>query len=176
MGLFGGIKDAKYSEGGVYIVPGVYRLQVVACKQIRTRTQKDAFVAEFKVLESSTPERPPGSAVSWMLTFDKEPAMGNLKQFLGVALKHINPAVTEDQIDESVCEYVVSAANPLGGIAANPAAVPPTPAITPVIVRCSAANTKTKANRDFTKCKFFVDGDAAGALKDAQSQAAGVAV
>lgn len=176
MGIFGGIKEARYSEGGVYLLPGVYRLQVVVCKQLRTRTQKDAVVVEFKVLESSTPERPVGSSVSWMLTFDKEPAMGNFKQFLGVALKWINPAATEDMIDESVCEYASGPANPLGGIAANPTATPPTPAITPVIIRCSAANTKTKANRDFTKVKYFVDGDAAGALKDAQSQAAGVAV
>lgn len=146
MGVFGGIKEAKYSEGGVYLKPGVYRLQITACKYLHTRTGKDAFVVEMKVLESTNAERQPGSTCSWMVTLDKEPAMGNIKQFLMCAVP-----CAESDIDEKVVEYVVQeSANPLAG----------------KIVRCSATDIMTKANRPFTKCKFFLDADEAGAKKD----------
>jgi hypothetical protein len=154
MGLFGGIKDAKYSEGGIYVLPGVYLFEIQALKAIRTRTQKDAFVAEFKVLESTNPERLPNSLCSWMVTFDKEPAMGNVKQFLASVL-----GVKDDQIDESVAEYAV---NLVDDAATNRVANP----CKGRKVRCSAVNITTKSNRPFTKCKFFTEADAAGAAKD----------
>lgn len=159
MGLFGGIKEAKYSEGGVYVKAGVFRFQIEALKAIRTRTGKDAFVAEFKVAESTNTERPVGSLCSWMVTFDKEPAMGNVKQFLAALLN-----VKDDQIDESVAEYAVNAVDdPANKRVANPCKGR--------FVRCSAIDIMTKSNRPFTKCKFFNDADAAGAAKDQQAAA-----
>lgn len=152
MGVFGGIKEAKFSEGGIYVLPGVYRVQITACKQIKTRTGKQAFIVECKILESTNPERLPGSQVTWMVTLDKEPALGNIKQFLAIALE-----CGEDQITEEVCEFAVNEqANPLKDR----------------IVRCSAINIQTKANRPFTKCKFFGDADKAGAEKDQKAQQA----
>lgn len=156
MGLFGKIKEAKYSEGGVYLTDGVFRLAIEALKLIETRAKKQAFVAEFKVLESSNATRQPGSLCSWMVMMDKEPAMGNIKQFLASML-----GVADDQIDESVAEFAV---NPDNNKDTGPNGTPAP--IKGRIVRCSATNIKTKANRDFTKCKFFVDTDAAGAMKD----------
>jgi hypothetical protein len=152
MGVFGGVTGAKYSEGGVYLVPGVFRLKVVICKHIKTGAHtgsKDAFVAEFEVLESNAPQLPPGTLVSWMAMLHHTPAMGNIKNFLGAAIpEHVEKGI---EIDESVAEYAVNeAANPLADR----------------IVRCSAVNTKTKAGRDFTKCKFFADADSAGATDD----------
>lgn len=156
MGVFGGIKGAKYSEGGVYLVPGVYRLKILICKYIKTAQHsgaKDAFVAEFEVLESNVADRPSGSTCSWMVTLDKLPALGNIKQFLLACL----PDATEDQIDESAVEFVVNEQkNPLKDY----------------IVRCSAVNIKTKANRDFTKCKFLRDADGAAAAAADQASAA----
>jgi len=141
MGVFGGIKGAKYSEGGNYVKPGVHRFKVMLCKHIKTAPHtgsKDAFVVEMETLESTAHEK--GELVTWMATLDKTPSLGNIKMFLMAAL----PAedVTEDQIDESVVEYAINEAeNPLKD----------------QIVRCSATNIKTKANRDFTKCKFIRD-------------------
>jgi hypothetical protein len=155
MGLFGKIGEAKFSEGGIYILPGVYLLEIQELKAIKTRTQKDAYVAEFKVLESTNPERLPGSTCSWMVTMDKEPAMGNIKQFLSAVLK-----VEMDAIDESVAEYSVNEVDdPKTNRVANPCKGK--------IVRCSAVNIKTKGKgADFTKCKYFQDTDATGAAKD----------
>ena len=135
MGVFGGIKEAKYSEGGVYVKQGVYKLCVTACKQIVTRKKQDAFVAEFLILESSNPERPVGSAMSWMVIAQPDtPWLGNIKQFLMTVLE-----TEEEKIDESVCEFVVSAENPLKDRE----------------VRLSAIDIKTKKNADFTKCKYM---------------------
>lgn len=155
MGVFGGIAGAKYSEGGVYLKPGVFRLEILAVKYIKTAPHsgsKDAFVVEFKVIESSNPDLLPGSLPSWMVTLDKAPALGNIKQFLTTAVED----ATDEAITEAAVEYVVSPAQPLKG----------------VIVRASAVNIKTKANRDFTKVKFVKDSAGAeGAMKE-QSAAA----
>ncbi len=59
MGLFGGIKDAKYSEGGVYVVPGLFRFKIKEVKIIETRAKDKGFVAEFEVLKSSAADRQP---------------------------------------------------------------------------------------------------------------------
>lgn len=135
MGVFGGIKESKYSEGGVYVLPGVYKVAVTACKHIKTRKGQEAFVVEMLVQESNNPERMPGSSMSWMVTMDKEPALGNIKQFLKTILE-----AEEDQIDESVVLYAVDEKeNPLAGKE----------------VRISATNITTKSNRPFTKCKFM---------------------
>lgn len=146
MGLFGKIGEAKFSEGGIYVLPGVYLFDIIAVKTLRTRTMKDAFVAEFSVVESSNPQRLPGSSCSWMVTFDKEPAMGNVKQFLATVL-----AATMEQITEAIAEAACSEANPLAGKR----------------VRCSAVEITTKANRPFTKVKFLsADASAADIAKE----------
>lgn len=140
MGLFGKINEAKYSEGGIYILPGVYRLRVDTVKAIRTRTAKDAFVVEVTIMESTNKDRLPGSACTWMVTLDKEPALGNIKQFISVAAP-----CEMDQVTEAVAEAVTvekgENAQPLKGR----------------IVRCSAVEIMTKANRPFTKVKFIAD-------------------
>lgn len=143
MGMFSKIKDAKFSEGGVYIKQGVYRLQIEAVKAILTRQKKQAFVVEVKVLESNNPERAAGSLCTYMVTMDKEPALGNVKQFLETIMKPEQldfSKLSEEQCD-AVCEGVCAEKNPLRGR----------------IVRASCVDIKTKAGRDFTKVKFLTD-------------------
>ena len=147
MGIFGKINEATYSDGGVYVLPGVYRFKIRNVLYKRTRQQKDAFIAEFEVLESTNPERPVGSTCSWMVTLDKEPALGNIKQFLAEAMGQPMVAITEQ-----VVEAVISAGNPLGAKG--------------VCVRASAVNIKTKRNTDFTKVKFIRDSAGAAAAED----------
>lgn len=158
MGLFGGVKDAKFSEGGVYLGEGVFRLQINACKQIRTRTGKDAFLAEFTVAESTNVKHLPGSQVTWMVTFDKEPALGNVKQFIATAITDELTArgMSGDpmgHVDEPLCELVVGPSQPLKG----------------KFIRASGNNIKTKAGRDFTKVKFLPDSAGHAAMVAAQA-------
>jgi hypothetical protein len=148
MGVFGKINDATFSDGGVYLKQGVYRLEIVKCIYKKTRQQKDAFIVEFKTLESTNPELPVGSAPSWMVTLDKEPALGNIKQFLAEAL-----STDMDKIVEQVVEAVVAETgakpNPLAGYK----------------IRAAAVNIMTKANRPFTKVKFLRDTAGAAAAE-----------
>jgi hypothetical protein len=161
MGVFGKIGEAKYSEGGVYLKPGVFRLEIQKVKFQKTRKGQEAFLVEFLVLDSTNPEHPKGSAVTWMVTMDKEPAMGNVKQFIATAFhdKLIELKIPVeghmDAIDEATAELVISDQQPLTG----------------KVVRASANNITTKAGRPFTKVKFLAD--AAGHDAAASSFAAG---
>jgi hypothetical protein len=148
---YGGISEAKFSEGGTYVLPGVYRFKVLACKHIKMRTGKEAFVVELEVMESTNPERMPGSTCSWMVTLDKEPALGNVKQFITTAC-----ACKDDQVNEAAVLLIVSEQNPLKG----------------TVLRAAATNIKTKAGRDFTKVKWLEDNvGAAGAAAAAAASA-----
>jgi hypothetical protein len=149
MGIFGNISSATYSDGGVYLLPGVYRLKIKSCIYKKTRKGQDAFIVEFEVVESTNTERLPGSTCSWMVTMDKEPALGNIKQFIAEAVEQAMEA-----INEQIAEAVVAAQNPLAGR----------------FVRCSAVNIKTKANRDFTKVKFIRDSAGKAAAEAEQAK------
>jgi hypothetical protein len=133
MGLFAGIKEAKVSQGGVYIEPGVYKSRIDACKSGKTRAGVGFFVVELEHLESNNLKHPPGTKVSWMVTLDKEPALGNIKAFLAAASNS-----KEEEIDDAGAELVVSAENPLKD----------------TVLKISAVNIQTKAGTPFTKCAF----------------------
>lgn len=133
MGLFDKIKDAKTSQGGVYIEPGVYRLKVRCLKQGKSRAGKDFVVAEFETMESNNPARPVGGFQSWMVMLDKayeETSLGNIKAFLSILT-----STPEHEVDGAGVELAFSAANPCEGLE----------------IRASASNIKTRANKDFTK-------------------------
>lgn len=149
MGFFGGIRSAKYSEGGVYLQPGVYRLRINRCKQGKTRTGVPFFVAEFEVLESSVEEQPAGSAVSWMVQIKPDtPALGNIRSFCEVVggftfdaeCKGLSEEEAQAREDAIVAE-IVGEANVFAG----------------TIVKASGSNIKTKQGRDFTKVVFMPD-------------------
>lgn len=149
---YGKIQEAKFSEGGTYLLPGVYRIEVIACKHIKTRQGREAFVVELSILESNNPERPPGSTCSWMVMLDQEPALGNIKNFISAAYP-----CEDSQVSEQAVLLIVGEKNPLKGHRA----------------RASAVNIKTK-NRgtDFTKVKWFEDSVGAGTVAADQSSAA----
>jgi hypothetical protein len=145
MGLYSKIRESKYSEGGNYLQVGVFRLQINEVKSMRTRKGADAFLSVFKVLESTNTAHAVGSEVTWMVTLDKEPAMGNIKQFLASVFD-----VDMDDVDEAAAELAVGPQQPAKSR----------------VVRASATNITTKAGRPFTKVKFFPDKDAHGAAED----------
>jgi hypothetical protein len=135
MGVFSKIKDAHSTGGGVYFLPGTYALECRKCTSSKTREDRPFFVAEFTILESSNPERPVGTSVSFMVMLDKylETALGNVKQCAAALFD-----IPEDNVDEAGVEALVSAANPAAGNK----------------VRATASMTKTKKGADFTKVMF----------------------
>lgn len=136
MSMFDGIETARSSEGGVYFKPGVYRTKVLACKSLKTRKGIGAFVVETELLSSTEPSLPAGTLCSWVVTLDKEPALGNIKSFIAAAMHTETKDVTAAAVD-----MVVSAGNPLKD----------------VILKVSAQNIKTKAGTDFTKITWLPD-------------------
>lgn len=146
MGMFSGIDKAKSAEGGVYPVPGVFDLEVVALKAGKTRAGKNFFVAEFEILASSVQDaRPVGSLMSWMVMIDPaylDTALGNIKGFLSVLT-----GIPHAKIDEAGVEDAVSAGNPCKGMR----------------VRAAFNNIKTKAGKDFTKATWVCNLDTATA-------------
>jgi hypothetical protein len=133
MGLFAGIKDAQISQGGVYLKPGVYKARIEQCLSKNTRANVGCFIVELDILESNNPELPPGTRCSWVVTLDKEPALGNIKHFVAVATE-----TDEEEIDEAGVELIVSADNPLKD----------------TIVTISAVNITTKKGTPFTKVTY----------------------
>jgi len=136
MSLFNGIRDAKVGQGGVYFLPGLYEVEIQKVHTLVSRKREDLFIVEAKILESNNPDRAPGSSASWLVNFKQDAALGNIKGFIA-ACNGIDPADevrVNDEVDEDVCEYVVSEENPLAGTR----------------VKLEAVMKKTKSGGDFT--------------------------
>lgn len=137
MGLFGriGEKGIKSNGGGVFFEPGKYALEVRAHKTGKTREGRSYFVCEFTILESSNPERPSGTGVSWMVMMDKnlETALGNIKGYVAALMD-----MSEEDVDEPGIEALISAANPGAGLK----------------VRAVVSTVKKKNGDPFTKPVF----------------------
>lgn len=135
MGIFDGIGNAQYFESGKYVSPGLYKTVIQKVKQSATRTKRPFFVVEMKVLESSNlKEHPLGTDMSWMVMLDQDAALGNIKHFISVASE-----TPIEQVQAADAEDACSEANPLDGTE----------------IRLMAVNIKTRANKDFTKCRFI---------------------
>ena|SRR3990167_1759268 len=157
MGIFDGIGKAQYFEGGKYVAPGFYLVDVQRVKQAKTRNGRPFFVVEMKIVESNDlKEFPIGTDMSWMVMLDQDAALGNIKHFLSVASE-----TPLDAIDTQDAEDAISEQNPLAGVR----------------LRVMAVNVKTKAQKDFTKVKFMSGSvsaaDAAAAhAKESKSESA----
>ena len=132
MGMLSGIKEAKATDGGNYIQPGIYTLCVDVLKGIESRKGDEMFVGEFTVLESTNENQPPGAHVSWLANLRHDAALGNIKACLtGITgLDEIDDDDAEEAIDEEK--------NPCHG----------------KFVRCEATEITTKAGNPFTKCRW----------------------
>lgn len=146
MGVFGDVKinSAKISGGGVYILPGEYVFEIEAFKVIKTRGKGPMFVAEFKVLETTNPERPIGSRPSFTVLVDQDWGPGNLKEFI-VAASGLDPSSARDEAKvnaenwDAVLEKAINAQSYSG-----------------MKVICSASEqAKKKSEGSFTKIRFY---------------------
>lgn len=117
MGAFKGtgLRNAQVFEKGVYLQPGNFKLQITTCLTKKTLQSGNAFIAEFKVLESSDPQaHPVGSKATWYQGIDNIlVAYPSLKTFvysvLGFSyprdkekcLAEVDPVI-EDLLDEAI--------------------------------------------------------------------------
>ena len=155
MGIFDGIEQAEFFEGGKYVAPGLYLAEIIKVKQALTRKKRPFYVVEMRVLESSNlTEHPIGTSFSWMSMLDQDAALGNIKHFVSVAsetpIKEVKVADAEDSCSEE---------NPLAGVK----------------VRVSAVNIKTKKSGykdDFTKVTFMPESMSAAAAAKAHADSA----
>ena len=133
---FAGIDKAPPSTGGQYILQGNHILLVDACKIVNSQQGKarTLYVVETTVVESDNPEMKEGTTRSWVVNFDHQPALSNIRSFVAAAMNMPFDDVTEDHSMGTVSE-----ANPLKG----------------TVLKCEAFNIKTKGKgQDFTKVQW----------------------
>lgn len=106
MSIFDKIAEATYTEGGNYIRPGNYDLEVVKLKVGVTRKKANFFAANFKVLGSSNPECRVGEVVDFFTSDVHDSFLGNVKQFAVALLSSAGP-VAPDAITSQLMDGLV---------------------------------------------------------------------
>ena len=143
--------EVNARSGGLDLVPGVYDLVVAKIASGINQTKKEYFVIEFDVETSSEPSRPAGTRVSWMATNQgyADTFFSNVKGALLAVCqaKFGKEQVNEAAINDAIFEQAVGIAQPFTGVR----------------VRAQAANTVTKAGKDFTIVTFSPIGPALAA-------------
>jgi hypothetical protein len=107
MGVFSGIENAKSTEGGNYLKPGVYDVEVVRLSTGKTRKGVDFFAADLKIIGSNNPDHRAGDIANWFVGFDKEPSLGNVKAFAVACLSSegaVDPATITEKVMESLVD------------------------------------------------------------------------
>ena len=158
MGLFGGVKGQRGTQGGVYIDPGAFLLRVNQVKTFGTRQNAGAFCVETTILECSKlatqgkHKLHVGGDVSWMVTDDKEPFLGNVNDYCCAANSILlDEPVDADDIDEEDVEFIVGEQNPHAGL----------------IIGCVGYNKPTKKGKDFTRVKWMTADEVRVKIKEA---------
>lgn len=163
MGIFSNIKEARGTEGGLYLEPGNYLVQINRCKMIETHAGAPMFIAELLLLESDNEKLKVGSEPSYTVKFGGEYpklALGNVADFMRACLASMADALGEErpedisevEIDEPTAEAITGEENLAAG----------------VYLTCKAFNKKTKKdNKDFTRTKWGVPENLAELLANA---------
>lgn len=111
MGFFTGIEKATFQARDPWVLPGSFLLTVDYIK-INPSWQNNTyfFVARFYINESTNPERPVGTYMSWVFNMDKptrEFALGKVKNFMAAV-----DGCDETAITEAVMDKAIGAENP----------------------------------------------------------------
>jgi len=145
-GVFGGIEDAKATEGGNYLPAGIYDIELVRITVGKTRKGVPFMAVDMRILGSSCPDVVKiGSVWNWFNGFDKEPALGNAKAF-AFAVLSCSGKVDEADITEEVMDEMCAD----GGIG-----------VAGTKLKVQTTVVKTKAKTDFTKHQWYPAGAAA---------------
>lgn len=150
MGLFSKMKDASYSQSGVYMAPNCnYTLELVSAITGEKKTTGDEyFVATFTVIDSDS-EHKPGTEVSYFVGnsgASKMSFLGNVKKLVTAlcgSLKgeHVNPSEVGEAEVLDLLEPATKTSAP-GTMAAG------------TRVKCRTKAVKTKLGGDFTVHDF----------------------
>lgn len=119
MGLFAGIEEAEVGGGGVYFLPGIYKIEVEKVFAKESRKGDALFIVETKILESDNEERVVGSTCSWVVAFKKhEAGLGNIKGFIAAAngIDPTDKVQVKAEVNQAAVEMACSEDNPLQGI------------------------------------------------------------
>lgn len=148
MGLFSGIDGADPNNSGVYIIPGIFDVEILELKTINSRKGDALFIVETNILASSSEERPVGTKMSWVVNFRHDPALGNVKAFIAAC-----GDCDFDDVDEEAAEMAVSTEQPFKG----------------TVVKARATNTTTKAGNPFTVVDWKHEADTVEEYQAAQA-------
>ena len=142
------INNAKGSEGGEYLPPGNFVIQVLRCKEKTTRGKEEAFIAELLVVESDNENMPVGKMPALFIKDIPEfpeLALGNVADFIRAGLVSMSeqhdeecPPVDEIELTKELGKSVTGTDNLLAG----------------VFLTAYAYNKKTRKDKDFTRYKW----------------------
>lgn len=142
MGLFSGVEQAQATKGGVYVLPGSYLVEVVACHPIRNRKREDLVLVELKIVESTNAERKPGTSMSWLPKVQTDTFLPNIKAYFAAIFDS-----PESDVTEAVCEMAMDTVGPNGQVTKTGLAHGRR-------VRLNAQMVKTQKGGDFTKLNW----------------------
>lgn len=109
MGVFGGIESARISEGGNYLKPGDYDLEIVKVTVGHTRKGVDFFSCQFKVVGAPEGTHQIGEFVDWYNGKDKDGFLPNIKEWARAVLQNTSEVVVQEaDITEPVMEALTA--------------------------------------------------------------------
>lgn len=144
--------QARGTQGGLYFKPGNYLVQIQRCKMITTQQNHEAFVAEFKVIETDVedPNLKPGAEPSYFVDMDgkyPELALGNVADITRAGLASLacmhgeeHPPIEQIELTKEVGKAVTGKDNLLAG----------------VYLSVYAFNKPTREGNDFTRFKWRI--------------------
>ena len=159
MGFFADIKGQRSTQGGHYFLPDAhYIIEIQRCKMGKTRKSIDFFVVEGLILETDSDKMKVGAPAEMMVTLDKDPAMGNIADFMRCGLWVQGrdagvpslPEKAEDvEMDEDTADDIIGEENPLAG----------------VVVGVFAYNKDTQKGNPFTRHTWMPQEEARAKIK-----------
>jgi hypothetical protein len=108
MSVFDGIAEATYNEGGNYLHPGSYDLEIVKLKVGQTRKKDDFFAADLKILGTTSDMRI-GEIANFFTSTKQERALflGNVKGFAKALLSatgEIDDGAITPEVMDGICD------------------------------------------------------------------------
>jgi hypothetical protein len=142
-------RKGTYMEEGLFTVEIINTLRKQGWNKTFTARDKDLFIAEFRILESTNPAHPVGSTASWAC---KDPVTGNagdVKAFM-LAVAGVDPRTVKDTDAKAQKQAALLAYAAMGEAEALKALELEDGFVQGKRVKLETRKVKTKAGGDFT--------------------------
>lgn len=154
---FSPIKGETDADGKINWIPANYRVVIHRCKHDKDRKGVEMFICETEILQSDNPALPVGAMPGVVIKFDKDAALGNVKDIVAAALaskecvsgNFVTPETVSGMINGALMTKVNGPENILVGAECQ----------------LHAFNRPTREGRDFTRIAWSVPTDIAQAAK-----------